>query len=298
MPPNSSSPSVRTTTRPISPIPLSITPESPFKQTMKALLRDGSYSDMTITCNGFIFKTHRAIVCTQSQFFKAALDGDFKEATLRTVDLPDDDHQTIQRVISFLYLQEYPESNNSVFWNLRTIVPSSTTGSTNDDEKKTKTANEGSNNVRVYVAADKFGIPLLKTLAAKNFTRWVETNWKSTEFPTVVEEVMATVPPHDLTLRNILADIISKNLKWFAVRPDFLAIIENFGGLGSAVIFKLVDSGLVKTPETKNLFSPSSSSFFGTTNVKTCKACNLPLTGFNIEYHNGTPRCVTCSGRN
>ncbi|EFE39124.1 BTB/POZ domain protein [Trichophyton verrucosum HKI 0517] len=250
-------------------MPSSSKPEFPFKQILEDLFRDGSYSDMEIVCNGFTFKAHRAVVCTQSEFFSAAFKSDFKEAKSRTVELPDDDFETIERVLSFLYLQEYDENGHLMALDSKAIVPSSSTdGSSAKDEKRTRTTDAGLNNVRVYVAADKFGIPLLQSLAAEKFTRWANSNWDSTEFLRDIEEIMTITPPHDRTLRDILADVISKNLQLFAANKDFLALIENFGGLGSAILFKLVDSDLVKAPEPQKLFSPTSTSF-GKTNSTT-----------------------------
>ena len=45
---------------------------------LKDLLLSGEYSDMKIVTNGFTFNVHRAIVCSQSDFFKAAMGSGFK----------------------------------------------------------------------------------------------------------------------------------------------------------------------------------------------------------------------------
>jgi hypothetical protein len=50
-------------------------------EAMKNLLLSREYSDMTITCQGFSFRVHRAILCSQSAFFKAAMDGNFQART-------------------------------------------------------------------------------------------------------------------------------------------------------------------------------------------------------------------------
>lgn len=42
---------------------------------------------MEIVCNGFTFKAHRAVVCTQSDFFNAAFNGGFKVSRLPTIPL-------------------------------------------------------------------------------------------------------------------------------------------------------------------------------------------------------------------
>lgn len=49
-----------------------------FKESMKKILLSGNYTDMEIVCQGFVFKVHQNIVCSQSPFFKAAMEGGFK----------------------------------------------------------------------------------------------------------------------------------------------------------------------------------------------------------------------------
>lgn len=68
------------------------------------------------------------------------------------------------------------------------------------------------NHVRVYIAADKFGIVPLKSYAVKEFAHNMSANWQFTVFLDIAREVMSSVPPHDSGLRDIIADIISKNL--------------------------------------------------------------------------------------
>ncbi|KAM0432994.1 hypothetical protein ACHAPT_004699 [Fusarium lateritium] len=62
---------------------------------------------MTIRCRGREFNTHRAIVCTQSPFFRAALSGGFKEGTSGIVSLLDDDPDIVQCFLEFLYTGSY-----------------------------------------------------------------------------------------------------------------------------------------------------------------------------------------------
>jgi hypothetical protein len=45
---------------------------------MKKLLHDGKYAEMTISCQEHDFKCHRAIICSQPDFFDAALKDGFK----------------------------------------------------------------------------------------------------------------------------------------------------------------------------------------------------------------------------
>lgn len=131
----------------------------------KDFLLNERLSDMKITCQGHTFKVHRFIICKQSQFFETARTGPFKESTEQTVDLPDDDPETVERVISYLYMGDYQEDGH--------IVPLDGISEPEQPETETETATEiiGSNHIQVYTAADKFGIVSQKTLASKKFAR-------------------------------------------------------------------------------------------------------------------------------
>ncbi|KAI2486474.1 BTB domain containing protein [Pyrenophora tritici-repentis] len=75
--------------------------------TVKGLLESGAYSDFVITCGADTHKVHKAIVCTQVDFFAHALEFGGKESTLRKVDLPRDDPEVVKQMIQYLYKGEY-----------------------------------------------------------------------------------------------------------------------------------------------------------------------------------------------
>lgn len=53
-------------------------PFTDLKVVMKSLLDDGKYADMKISCQEHDCKCHRAVICSQSPFFDAALKNGFK----------------------------------------------------------------------------------------------------------------------------------------------------------------------------------------------------------------------------
>ncbi|KAJ9300729.1 hypothetical protein DTO271G3_1893 [Paecilomyces variotii] len=238
--------------------------ESAFEETMKRLLLHGDYSDMKVTCQGFTFNVHRAIVCTQSHFFASALNAGFEESITHIVNLPGDDPGTIERVLSFLYLQKYNENGHIVPMgdvaelkkpeaqlsqsDIENSDSEDSAGCSADVEDKRSIAY---NHIRVYVAADKYDIAPLKSLAGKLFASWTSSNWKSEAFYDAVREVMACVPPHDLHLRDVVVDTISENIISLAKQKSIFQLMDTHGSLGSAVIAKLVQSDRVMATETE-----------------------------------------------
>lgn len=61
------------------------------------------------------FHVHLGLLCAVSPVFKAAFSGEFKESTERSMDLPEDDHEAVNRLVQWLYSKEYqlPEIEKS-----------------------------------------------------------------------------------------------------------------------------------------------------------------------------------------
>ncbi|KAJ4352007.1 uncharacterized protein N0V89_007353 [Didymosphaeria variabile] len=79
-----------------------------FMQSMKSLLETGKHSDFKITCGNKTWDVHKAIVCSQSDFFDAATRfGGKKEATEGVLNLPNDDPDIVGCMIQFMYELDY-----------------------------------------------------------------------------------------------------------------------------------------------------------------------------------------------
>ncbi|EWZ40999.1 hypothetical protein FOZG_06426 [Fusarium oxysporum Fo47] len=79
---------------------------------LSTLLQSEKFSDITIICGERQFKTHRAVVCTQSPFFDKAMSGDYMESTSRSIELPEDDPDVVERFLEFLYTGTYSDGVN------------------------------------------------------------------------------------------------------------------------------------------------------------------------------------------
>lgn len=72
------------------------------------------------------FEIHKTLVCGESDFFKAALNGNFKEAD-GTITLPEQDPATFKSFVYWLYTGSlrgfyYPKSDSPTMAELRDLV--------------------------------------------------------------------------------------------------------------------------------------------------------------------------------
>ncbi|KAK7569169.1 BTB/POZ protein [Phyllosticta citricarpa] len=79
------------------------------------LLESGDFSDLKIHCEDAMWKVHKAIICSQSEFFRAACNPrhGFKEATSGAIELHEVNRYIIQAVIDFLYTGAYEIPNEA-----------------------------------------------------------------------------------------------------------------------------------------------------------------------------------------
>ena len=74
---------------------------------MDRLLRTGDYSDLILVLGGETRKVHKAILYSQSEFFKNACKVSFKEGETGVITLYDDDPELLRLMLSYCYGTEY-----------------------------------------------------------------------------------------------------------------------------------------------------------------------------------------------
>ncbi|KAJ5757724.1 BTB/POZ protein [Penicillium nucicola] len=226
---------------------------SELQDVMRDLLLQSQFSDMKILCQGTTFKVHQAIVCTQSSYFYSAMCDGFKESTEKAINIQDDNPETIERVLSFLYLRDYSEdghifqyqpiselANKESDSSLSVNKPENTEPENIEPENIEPENIEPENiepeniepenqpafdNIEVFIAADKYGIIPLKTLATSKFSRWANASYGSPVFHEVIEKVITHI-----------FDLIKV--------PEIVHVLDSFGYLGSSVIARSVSTGM------------------------------------------------------
>ncbi|KAE8369203.1 BTB/POZ protein [Aspergillus caelatus] len=275
---------------------------SELKDVMRDLLLRGQFTDMEIHCQGITFKVHQAIVCTQSSYFHSAICDGFKESTEKAIHLQDESPETMERVLSFLYLREYSEDGHIVQYQppSELAMPNNEPDSTisENEPESPESANQAAfNNIEVFIAADKYGIIPLKTLATSKFSQWANANVSSPKFHEVVEFVMTSVPSHESTLREVIADVISRHIFDQIQVPEIVQILDSFGCLGSLIIRKLISNELVRRPNEYDIFGGLIQK------INSARHCRHCLKDFNVkligrEYFHEGFRCASCNTRN
>lgn len=284
-----------------------------------------------------------------------------KESSSCIVDLPDDDPECIERVLAFLYIQDYSEAGHTM--NLKAEAASDTGGSSkrkrtsstkaprkrkpapsdtddltgtpgiaaegissslpgdlpannpttsvelkdNPPEKVARVGGVIFNNIDVYIAADKFGIDMLYALAASRICTWLSANTTSGSFLDAAQKVMSSTPPHDPTLTDHLAKLITENLSFFTKNQEFFPLLNEFGALGSNIIAQMhtINLGLTirlekaktKAAATDAQMKDRDDQIYKLQQTAQCKQCRSPFNGYiwvTTNPHQAVIQCRSC----
>lgn len=195
----------------------------------------GEYSDLAVKCRGTTYNVHKAVVCSQSEFFAAACrwkgggssqtvkrrrgaggrassdlatDQDLEDE-VRVVDLDDDDPVAVWAMVQYLYHLKFPNLTAKLIGKIWGTDEART------HEEAPDWAYDGGRltpwgclhqHAKIYSLAEKYGISSLKLFVIAEFAERVDVpvSRAPDEFIRCVREVYTGTPERDRGLRDLL----------------------------------------------------------------------------------------------
>ncbi|KAL8650255.1 MAG: hypothetical protein Q9210_003926 [Variospora velana] len=240
---------------------------------MASLFSSGKYSDLTITCRDRAFHVHRLFLCSASRFFAAACDGVFKEAQDSQIDLSDDDPQTLERLLQYLYTTDYDDKDVNV--EDTPVANASSTSSAQidnatpqvtpdapepekEDESAHHKASATMNNAAVYALAEKYNIASLKNLAKEKFEDHCACfRWGTESLVATLEFIYTSTPAADQGLRDVMARVcfqqINNSSGMVLDAPQLQELMMKEGALGLNVLVKAHEEARLLLAENRRI---------------------------------------------
>ncbi|KAJ5799043.1 uncharacterized protein N7503_006548 [Penicillium pulvis] len=94
---------------------------------------------------------------------------------------------------------------------------------------------------RVAVAARKYRIDSLESLACQNFSAWAEWHWQSSSFILVAKDIIYSQIAGISTLQNIILDTMLRKFHVSVQKAQFQELLKRYGSLGSVFITKIIE---------------------------------------------------------
>lgn len=127
------------------------------------------------------YTVHKDLICAQSPFFRAACNGNFVEAAEGTVRLPDDEPETFELLLQWLYMGRVgdPKATKPLSWH---------------------------ESAYLYVIAEKLQISELKNAVVDS---WITKSAETCEIPIGVVAYVYCNTPDSSHLRRLLVDMVA-----------------------------------------------------------------------------------------
>ncbi|KAG9842764.1 hypothetical protein KCU98_g8109, partial [Aureobasidium melanogenum] len=214
----------------------------------------GDHADLTITCGSDTYKVHKAIVCSQSEFFKLAcrkhtdFGGEFKEAQSSIIEIPSrdldaniaepedfkwdtdaEDPKCVKLMIHYLYHLDYLEVETAEVKERNRLEE-------NFDE--THVLKEGLliDHAKMYAMGDKYGVSGLKDLALRKYQEAYEHT--SEGFANSMIVIYTSTIDNDMDLRNVIIKILSKDMNNLMSKPQINQNVKDLPLLSHTLLRK------------------------------------------------------------
>ncbi|KAF7954431.1 hypothetical protein EAE96_005552 [Botrytis aclada] len=247
--------------------------------TLRALYDTGKYADMKIHCEDKVFDLHRAVVCIRSPVIAAAMDDDrWEDAAKGEYHMSDEELPIVEAMINYLYYGSYDDqvalgseaSDDDSQVGLPSSPPKQVTETFMDPWSR---QNENGRifggfgpatpqvvpvtkpssllfNAKVYIIADKYMIPALKSLAHEKFTKSLREHWNTPEFTAGAEFLWKNIPGSDMLLRKAVVTTAAAHINVLLDREEFVEFMSEYGEFAVGVVKRMSgrDDSVVTTP--------------------------------------------------
>ncbi|KPI36916.1 uncharacterized protein AB675_6036 [Cyphellophora attinorum] len=176
------------------------------------VLKTGKYSDFTIKCGDKSFAVHKVVIASHSDFFRAAIESGFKEATENEIIIRESTCVAVAMVITFLYFltnDDYSGLQTNRYMALRRQFYKAFRDKFKEKEWKKNTAFGDA--LDTYLLADRYMLTELKEAADEEIGHWLEYQWHNPlTLQASVEKIFTATSSTDNHVRpNLTVWIIS-----------------------------------------------------------------------------------------
>ncbi|TGO39744.1 hypothetical protein BHYA_0048g00090 [Botrytis hyacinthi] len=214
---------------------------------LRALYDTGKYADMKIRCEEKVFDVHRAVVCIRSPVIAAAMDDDrWEEAAKGEYHMSDEELPIVEAMINYLYRGSYDdqvtlgsEASDDVS---QVEPPPSPPKQVTETISQVAPLTKPSSllfNAKVYIIADKYMIPALKSLAHEKFTKSLLEHWNTPEFTAGAKFLWKNTPGSDVLLRRVLVTTAATCINVLLDRGEFVEFLTEYGDFAVGVMKKM-----------------------------------------------------------
>ncbi|OKP12661.1 hypothetical protein PENSUB_1754 [Penicillium subrubescens] len=166
------------------------------------------------------------------------------------INIQGDTPENLARVLAYLYRGDYDDVGQDLHFR-STTAPSDGSDAVKQETKSKHTGPAREivlNNMNVFLAAERFAIPPIKSLAELKSLEWVPQTpippWSPKSLETSWKKVAAR---HETKLQDVILAVIYMHIEEHVENPEMLDFFAAFGAMGSLIIEMLVKSGRVKS---------------------------------------------------
>ncbi|KAI3545671.1 hypothetical protein CABS02_09209 [Colletotrichum abscissum] len=205
------------------------------------LFNKSDHADVKIRIGEFELPAHGLVLAAHSPYFKKALKGNFQESESKTFQFREGSAHAYWRVFEFMYTNNYSEEVESI--------------EAQDD------ADELTKHVQVYVLADFFLMPELKSFAVERLKPKLEELRVSESFVGCIRETYESTNHSGQQIRDAILRVVKINLDSLWSKKTFRDLVYEGGDFAGDLVGQFVNRSNSKISVKQDEIEEANSSF-------------------------------------